>query len=94
MIKPFPFRALSPHHATAMDLDYLLKVVDAAREYGFNALQICGDTHGHGNLDGIEAAVPACCLDAEGRCRLELAVPEPDRSPYLAEVRLEAEARR
>jgi len=53
MINPFPFRALSPHHATAMDLDYLMKVLDAAEAYGFNALQICGDTHGAGNLDGV-----------------------------------------
>ncbi len=53
MIKPFTFRALSPHHATAMDRDYLLRVIDAAGRYGFNAIQICGDTHGEGNLDGI-----------------------------------------
>ncbi len=37
-----------------MDLEYLLRVVDAARKYGFNAIQICGATHGDvGNLDGI-----------------------------------------
>jgi len=54
MIEPFAFRALSPHHATAMDLDYLLRVVAAARKYGYNALQICGATHGDvGNLDGL-----------------------------------------
>jgi len=53
MTKPFPFRALSPQHATAMDLEYLLRVVDAADTCGFNAIQICGDTHGEGNLDGV-----------------------------------------
>ena len=36
-----------------MDLDYLLRVVEVAAEYGYNALQICGDTHDQGNLDGI-----------------------------------------
>jgi hypothetical protein len=51
--KPFVFRALSPHHPTPMDLDYLLRVVEAARTYGYNAIQICGDTHDGGNLDGI-----------------------------------------
>ncbi len=50
---PFTFRALSPHHPTPMDADYLLRVVEAAREYGYNAIQICGDTHDGGNLDGI-----------------------------------------
>ena len=53
MIKPFTFRALSPNHATPMDLDYLLRVIEAAVKYGFNAIQICGDTHGEGNLDGL-----------------------------------------
>jgi len=54
MVRPFRFRALSPHHATAMDLDYLLRVVEAARKYGYNAIQICGATHGEvGNLDGL-----------------------------------------
>ena len=53
MIKPFTFRALSPNHATPMELDYLLRVIEAAVKYGFNAIQICGDTHGEGNLDGL-----------------------------------------
>ena len=53
MTEPFTFRALSPNHATPMDLDYLLRVIEAAVKYGFNAIQICGDTHGEGNLDGL-----------------------------------------
>ena len=54
MVEPFCFRALSPHHPTAMQLEYLLEVVEAASRYGFNAIQICGDTHTDvGNLDGI-----------------------------------------
>lgn len=52
-VRPFSFRALSPHHPTPMDLDYLMRVVEAARAYGYNAIQICGDTHDGGNLDGI-----------------------------------------
>ena len=53
-LKPFPFRALSPCHATEMQLDYLLHVVEAASKYGFNAIQICGATHDDiGNLDGL-----------------------------------------
>ena len=52
-VKPFAFRALSPHHPTPMDPDYLMRVVEAARTYGYNAIQICGDTHAGGNLDGI-----------------------------------------
>ena len=53
-LKPFPFRALSPCHAVEMQLDYLLQVVEAARRYGFNAIQICGATHDDiGNLDGL-----------------------------------------
>lgn len=54
MSQAFPFRALSPLHPTEFDRQYLMDVVDAAERYGFNAIQICGPTHGDaGNLDGI-----------------------------------------
>jgi hypothetical protein len=53
MLKPFVFRALSPCHPVPMEQDYLLRVVEAARKYGYNAIQICADTHTDANLDGI-----------------------------------------
>ena len=45
----------------------------------------------HDRYRRYEVAVPAECLDATGRCDLELSVPEPANSPYLREVRLEVE---
>lgn len=37
MVKPFTFRALWRDHATAMDLAYLLPVVEVARKYDGSA---------------------------------------------------------
>ena len=31
MLTPFTYRALSPGHASAVDLPYLLRVIEAAR---------------------------------------------------------------
>ncbi|HUU22203.1 MAG TPA: hypothetical protein VM389_06670, partial [Phycisphaerae bacterium] len=47
----------------------------------------------HDRLRRYEVHVPASCLDDAGRCKLELVVPEPDRSPRIAEIRLETETK-
>jgi hypothetical protein len=45
----------------------------------------------HDRFRRYEVEVPRDCFDEKGACEIELFVPEPSRSPYLREVRLEVE---
>ena len=45
----------------------------------------------HDRYRRYECAVPAECFDSRGRCEMEVSLPEPDRAPYISEIRLELE---
>ena len=46
----------------------------------------------HDRFRRYEVTLPAECFDERGRCRLELLAPEPERSAYISELRLEVQS--